>query len=215
MKFPKITKKRILFSGLFAVIVASVIGTVLYQKVKEAPDYMKHCHSAKRLYQHFVDFNEDYLSMPGPEAAEMDAEIEGFDYSSSNGYLGQLLVAMNANSEENFFLEGSSVCSGEKPDNIVAPNQEALKAGENGWAYFTGRDLETDGKLPLLVPGWNPATKKWDDPLWDNGIPVLFVDGTVILYRAGSNGTDEGYETTTDPLPFDINDPNLLQPLAK
>ena len=222
MNFLKKHLKFILSSALVLALIGGGIGYYVWKnKFAEKDDYVKHCYSANRLYHLFAGFNEDYMGMPGPEAVEMDPELVGFDFSSSNGYLGQLLVAMNADSEELFFLKGSSVCPGEHADNKVAPNKEALRAGENGWAYFKNRDLNSAKKQPLLVPGWNPATKKWDDPVWENGIPVLFTDGSVVLFRSGSNKVISSenawaeYATSTEDLPFELDDPNLIQPLTK
>ncbi len=228
--FIKKHKKAIII--LLVIGIVSVGGAAFYiykTKFEEKADYLKHCYAAHRLHELFVGFNEDYMGMPGPEAAEMDDTLAGFNFDSSNGYLAQLLVAMNVDSEEFFFLKGSAVCEGDAPDNIVAPNEEALRAGENGWAYFKGRSLDDPKNPALLVPGWDPSSKKYDQPVWSHGIPVLHVDGSVILYNSPDDEEYEPYtahiqlldnkefktSATTKPLPFKQADPQLIQPLAK
>jgi hypothetical protein len=79
-------------------------------------------------------------------------------------------------------------------------------------AYFKGRELGKENPQPLLVPGYNPKTKKWDDVIWKHGVPVLFTDGSVVLYQAESDGEKDGYKTTTEKLPFKADDPKLVQP---
>lgn len=210
----KMTKKRLLMLLLVLLLCAAAgVGYFLKLKMTEKADYLKYCDHAHRLHHEMVEFEKDYIVLPSEEAVEMDDELAGFDLTSSNGYLGQLVVGAGMTSEELFFLKGSSVCNG--ADNVVAPRKEILRPGENGWAYFKGRELAGDGALPLLVPGWNPKSGAWDDSIWKRGIPVLSVEGAVILYKASQDGEDGGYLTKKASVPFQIKAPELVQPAAK
>jgi hypothetical protein len=206
-------KKILLGMAILGLIGAGVAWYLIDDKLTPTEDYMKNCHNARRLYEQMVEFEKDYLSLPSAGSVSDDPEMAPLDLTSSNGYLGQLVVAAAMDSEKLFYIKGSSVCA--EPDNVVMPRNEVLKPGENGWAYFKGRELGGDPSLPLLVPGWNPATKKWDDAIWKNGIPVVMLDGTVILYQAPNDGTVEDYKTLKAKLPFDLTDPNLIQPSHK
>ena len=208
----KYIKKILVVLVLLALIAAGAGWYVIQKKLTPKEDYLKYCDQAHQIYEQMVEFEKDYLDVPSADAMEGDDEMKGLDLKTSNGYLAQLIIGAGMNSEEIFFLAGSSCCSGSGPDNKVAPAKEALRAGENGWAYFKGRELSKENPQPLLVPGYNPKTKKWDDDLWKHGVPVLFTDGTVVLYQAERNGEEGGYKTTTEPLPFKADDPNLVQP---
>jgi len=202
---------------LVAFVALALIGVgtgwyFLQQKLKPKDDYLQYCDKAHKIYEQMKEFEKDYLGAPSADAMEGDDEMVGLDLSASNGFLAQLIIGAGMDSEELFFLPGSSCCTGDSPDNLVAPAKEALRAGENGWAYFKGRELGKENPQPLLVPGYNPKTKKWDDVIWKHGVPVLFTDGSVVLYQAESDGEKGGYKTTTEKLPFKADDLNLLQP---
>ena len=207
-------KKIILAMGALGVIGAGVAWYLIDDKLTPTEDHIVNCKNGRRLYEQMVEFELDYLSLPSAESVQDDPEMEPLDLTSSNGYLGQLVVAAAMDSEQLFYIKGSAICSESGPDNVVMPRNEVLRPGENGWAYFKGRELGGDPKLPLLVPGWNPATKKWDD-IWKNGIPVVMLDGSVVLYQAPSDGTAGEYKTLKEKLPFDLADPNLIQPAHK
>ncbi|GEM_PF-5181977 len=205
-------KKILIVLVVLALVVAGGGWYMIQQKLKPKDDYIQYCDQAQRIYEQIVEFEKDYLGVPSAEAMEGDDEMVGLELSSSNGYLAQLIIGAGMDSEELFFLSGSSCCDGDAADNVVAPVAEVLRPGENGWAVFKGRELSDTPAKPLLVPGYNPKTKKWDDPIWKHGVPVLFTDGSVVLYQAESDGEAGGYKTTTKPLPFDVADPNLVQP---
>lgn len=208
--------KKILLVMLVLGILAAGVGWYLIQKkLAPAEAYIKNCNNARRIYEQLVEFDKDYLELPSAEAREGDEEMSSLDLSSSNGYLGQLVIASAMDSEALFYIEGASCCSATAPDDVVTPRSEVLRAGENGWAYFKGRDLAADKSLPILAPGWNPKTKKWDESIWEKGTPVLLTDGSVSLYRAPADGKDGDYPTKKSELPFDKSDANLIQPATK
>lgn len=204
--------KLMLFAAVFVVAAGAGAGIFLYKKMQPKANYLVNCDKAKRIYNQLASFQMDYETLPSQEAVEMDETLEGIKLDSANGYLRQLAFATNMVSEEPFYIEGSSVCKGHAADNKVTPQEEILKAGENGWAYFSRKTLK-EVRLPLLVPGWNPETKEWDEAIWEQGIPVLMTDGSVSLYKAGSNGKDGNYATLKAELPFSKGDSLLLQPL--
>jgi len=208
----KKTKNILLGIVLLGIIGAGVGWYLIQQKLKPTEVYIRHCDNARRIHEQMVEFEMDYLGLPSAEAMADDDEMSVLDLSTSNGYLGQLVIAAAMDSEEIFFLEGSSCCVGSAPDNKVTPRTEVLCPGENGWAYFKGRELDGDGTLPLLVPGWNPKTKKWDEDIWKTGIPVLRVDGSVVLYQAPKEGKIKDYDVKKGALPFSHDDPDLVQP---
>ncbi len=212
--------KKHLKKILVTLIVLALIGGgagwyLIQQKLKPKDDYLQYCDQATRIHEQMVEFEKDYLGVPSADAMDGDDEMVGLDLSTSNGYLAQLIIGAGMDSEELFFLAGSSCCAGVGPDNVVAPVKDALRPGENGWAYFKGRELDVSPPQPILVPGYNPQTKQWDDAIWSHGVPVLFTDGKVVLYQAESDGEDGGYKTTTASLPFKANDPDLVQPATK
>jgi hypothetical protein len=212
----KISLKKSLLGLLLIIFIAGGIGGyLLMKKLEPKADYLQYCDRAKCIHEQFVEFEKDYLGLPSTDAMEGDDEMLGLDLSTANGYLAQLIIGSGMDSEEIFFLEGSSCCVGDAPDNIVAPAKETLRPGENGWAFFKGRELGSNPPQPLLVPGYNPATKKWDDLIWKSGVPVLFTDGSVVLYRAEEDGEEDGVVTTKDDLPFSIDDQDLVQPATK
>ena len=194
--------------------IASLAVTIpLFLKFRESSDHFEKLDKARAIYTQMLSFNRDYETLPSLEAVEIDDELAGFDLTSSNGYFGQLIAATNMTTEAPFFLEGSCACTATPPDNIVAPRSETLKAGENGWAYFKGRKIDSQSApQPLLVPGWNPATKQWDDALWSEGIPVLSTDGAITLYKAQRNDSSSQNIMTKSDLPFAQNDLDLIQP---
>jgi len=209
----KKTKNILLALVVLGLIGGGVLTYLIRKKLEPTADYVRYCHNAHLIHEELVEFNEDYLELPSAEALSDDPEAKELDFSTSNGYLGALIVAAAKDSEEIFFIAESSCCKGDAPDNVVIPRKNVLKAGENGWAYFKGRELEKDASQPLLAPGWNPETKEWDETIWkNNGIPVLKVDGSVTLYAAPKDGKDEEFETTTAALPFEKSDPALVQP---
>jgi hypothetical protein len=208
-------KKIVTAMGALGLIGAGVAWYLIDDKLTPTENYIINCHNGRRLYEQMVEFEKDYLSLPSGESVQDDPEMEPLDLTSSNGYLGQLVVAAAMDSEQLFYIKGSAICSESGPDNVVMPRNEVLRPGENCWAYFKGRELGGDPKLPLLVPGWNPATKKWDEDIWKNGIPVVMLDGSVVLYQAPSDGTAGEYKTLKEKLPFDHEDPNLIQPAHK
>lgn len=208
--------KKILLVLLVVGVAAAGVGWYLIQqKLAPTEAYIKNCNNARLIYEQFEEFEKDYLELPSAGTKEEDDEMSSLDLSTANGYLGQLIIASAMDSEEMFFIEGSGCCQSAAPDNVVTPRKEVLLPGENGWAYFKGRDLGIDKSLPLLVPGWNPETKTWDEELWKMGVPVLRVDGSVVLYQAPKDGRAEDHETTKSELPFKKDDPDLVQPAAK
>lgn len=207
-------KKIIISLGALGVVGAGVAWYLIDKKLTPPEEFVINCDNGARIYEQIVEFEKDYLSLPSAESVEDDEEMKALDLSSSNGYLGQLVVAGAMNSEQIFYIKGAAVCSESEPDHVVMPRSEVLKAGENGWAYFKGRELGSNPPLPLLVPGWNPKTKQWDSAIWQNGIPVVMTDGTVVLYKAPNDGTAGEYKTQKKELPFDPNDPNLIQPAS-
>jgi hypothetical protein len=214
----KITKKKIALGLLVLVILGVGVGWyVIQQKLKPDAAYIQHCNNARLIHEQFVEFELDYLELPSAEAMADDPEAAALDLTTSNGYLGQLIIAAAMESEEIFFIAGSSCCPGDAPDNVVVPRKEVLRPGENGWAYFKGRVIEgnADPSQPLLVPGWDPKTKGWSDVVWKNGVPVLRVDGSVVLYKASDNGRAGDYETQKADLPFEKDDPDWVQPATK
>ena len=208
-------KKILIGMVALGVIGAGVAWYLIDEKLTPTEDYIVNCHNGRRLYEQMVEFEQDYLSLPSAGSVQDDPEMAPLDLSSSNGYLGQLVVAAAMDSEQLFYIKGAATCAESEPDHVVMPRNEVLRPGENGWAYFKGRELGGDPSLPLLVPGWNPATKKWDESIWKNGIPVVMLDGSVVLYEAPTNGTVGEYKTLKDKLPFDLADSNLIQPSHK
>lgn len=205
-------KKILLVLVVLGLVAAGGGWYIIQKKLEPKDDYLKYCDQAHRIYEQMVEFEKDYMDIPSADAMEGDDQMVGLNLQTSNGYLAQLIIGAGMNSEDIFFLKGAACCSGIAPDNKVAPAKEALRAGENGWAYFKGRELSKENPQPLLVPGYNPKTKKWDAAIWKHGVPVLFTDGSVVLYQAESDGEEGGYKTTTEPLPFKVDDPNLVMP---
>lgn len=208
-------KKILLLLFVVGIAGAGVAWYLIQQKLAPTENYIKNCNNARLIYEQLVEFEKDYLEMPSAGTKEDDDEMSALDLTTANGYLGQLIIASARDSEAIFYIEGSSCCSGDGPDNVVTPRNEVLKPGENGWAYFKGRDFAGDKSLPLLVPGWNPKTHIWDETIWKTGIPVLAVDGSVSLYQAPDDGEQEGYAIKKAELPFKKDDPNLVQPASK
>ncbi len=217
----KITKKKIKLGLLgllgLAIIAGGTLWYLIQQKLKPTENYIQNCHNARLIHEQLTEFELDYLELPSVDAMADDTEAATLDLTSSNGFLGQLIIAAGRDSEEIFYIAGSSCCSGDAADNVVVPRTEVLRPGENGWAYFKGRAIDgnDDPSQPLLVPGWNPKTKEWDESIWKSGIPVLHVDGSVALYQAPDKGKDGDYEITKSDLPFKKDDPNLIQPSTK
>ena len=207
-------KKTLLLLVVVGVIAAGVGWYLIQQKLAPTETYIKNCNKARLIYEQLVEFEKDYLELPSAETKD-DDEMSSLDLSTANGYLGQLIIASARDSEEMFFIEGSAICLGDGPDNVVTPRKDVLRPGENGWAYFKGRDLAQEKSLPLLVPGWNPKIKTWDDNIWKTGIPVLAIDGSVTLYQAPNDGQKEEYITKKTDAPFKKDDPNLIQPASK
>jgi hypothetical protein len=205
-------KKIMIGMVALGVIGAGVAWYLIDEKLTPPEDYVIICDNGLRIYEQIVEFEKDYLSLPSEESALDDAEMESLDLKTSNGYLGQLVVAGAMDSELIFYIKGSAVCGESEPDNVVMPRSEVLTAGENGWAYFIGREFGAKPPLPILVPGWNPETKNWDSAIWKNGVPVVMTDGTVVLYKAPNDGTLGSYKTLKADLPFDLTDANLIQP---
>lgn len=214
----KLNPKKIMLGLLIVVLLgAGAAWYAIQQKLKPAENYIRYCNNARLIHEQLVEFEKDYLELPSAEAMADDPEAKSLNLSTSNGLLGQLIIAAGRNSEEIFHIADSSVCSGSMPDNKVVPREEVLRPGENGWAYFKGKSIEgnTDPSQSLLVPGWNPKTKNWDDEIWKSGIPVLSVDGSVVLYQANSNSEKDGYTIKKADIPFKKEDPNLVQPAVK
>ncbi|MCP5535656.1 MAG: hypothetical protein H7A51_05395 [Akkermansiaceae bacterium] len=214
----KLNPKKIMLGMLIvALLGAGAAWYAIQQKLKPTEAYIRYCNNARLIHEQLVEFEKDYLELPSAEAMADDPEAKSLDLSSSNGYLGQLIIAAGRDSEEIFHIAESSVCSGSLPDNKVVPREEVLRAGENGWAYFKGRTIDGNAEpsQPLLVPGWNPDTKVWDDAIWKTGIPVLSADGSVVLYQADTETEKEGYRIRKDGLPFKKDDPDLIQPAAR
>ena len=208
-------KKILLLLLVVGIIAAGVGWYLIQQKLAPTENYIQNCNNARLIYEQFEEFEKDYLELPSAGAKEEDEEMSALDLSTANGYLGQLIIASAMDSEGIFFIEGSASCSGDAPDDVVTPREEVLRPGENGWAYFKGRDLAGEKALPLLVPGWNPKTKAWDEQVWGSGVPVLMIDGSVVLYQAPADGKQEEYATKKAEIPFKETDPNLVQPATK
>jgi len=187
---------------VIAIIVAlAALATPAILKQRKKVDKVQAISNAKQVYLLMMDFESDFGSFPDSKTAEASNNAKSFNGNTANSLLGQLIAEGFTTSEEIFYAKGGNAASNKKPDNVVSPEAQILKAGECGFAYTlvtggtssttTARGLSTsdNGGIPILT---TPVTTGGAEAIFnpspfDNRGVYLRVDGSAREERINPN----------------------------
>jgi prepilin-type N-terminal cleavage/methylation domain-containing protein len=168
------------------VIIASLAGLTAPMVIRQRKkaDQTEATSNARQIGLAMFEFETDYGTFPDSSTATMvnnNNPNHGFTLgtSTSNDYFRQLFAANITQSEAMFFVKTPRTV---KPDGVITPGSEALKAGENGFGYILNASagLSTAGN-PARVIACTPmltATTFDSDP-FDKKAVVLRIDNSV------------------------------------
>lgn len=127
----------------------------------------------------------------GETAAFYEIPLDG----SSNALFRPLFASGNTNSERIFWVRGTAVCSGKRPDDITTTKgvfdpSKTLEAGDCGWAYVMNQTNVDNPSRPLLFDS-PPAARGlgFDRDQWDGKVVVLRIDSSAKPERLTPQGT--------------------------
>ena len=110
------------------------------------------------------EFDRDWGEFPSHKVFEENrAKFPGLNEADdANFYLGMLIAGGYTSSEEIFYAKGGSARD-KRPDNVIAPPERLLEAGECGFGYVMlagGRAMSSgdNSGRPLLVTPLRPGT---------------------------------------------------------
>lgn len=173
-----------LVAFLLGVVFVFIAPMVLRTQGGRGHDITRATSNAKSLFYLFVEFDQDYGEFPGDGTAILNegqysqTDLRGFKGEWSNDYLGQLIAGGYTNSEEIFYseLRGRRY---KRPDNVIRPNDEILRAGECGFAYVKNQSTSDNSGRPLLVAPIAGQGVVFDPGPYDGKAVVLRIDGAV------------------------------------
>ncbi|MEM7393501.1 MAG: prenyltransferase/squalene oxidase repeat-containing protein [Verrucomicrobiota bacterium] len=115
-----------------------------------------------------------------------------------------------------FHLPGSLFCSPAAPDERFQKAEEALRPGENGWAYVSGHTDTDRSTLPVLALGFTANGNQYDHQhlLWkEKKTIVIYLDGKVELKDLHPVGDGDTWELRGSGPHANRNlfDPGLLE----
>jgi len=187
---------------VIAIIVAlAALATPAILKQRKKVDKVQAISNAKQVYLLMMDFESDFGSFPDSATAAASNNARSFNGNTANSLLGQLIAEGFTTSEEIFYAKGGNAASNKKPDNVITPEAQILRAGECGFAYTlvtggagaspTARGLSTsdNGGIPILttpvITGGSEAI--FNPAPFDNRGVYLRVDGSAREERINPN----------------------------
>lgn len=175
-----------LFSSVFAQQGKKGSGYLdLLMKSKSNAYAVAATNHAKQLSLILLEFEQDYGRFPGDKTAVGD--LAAYKGEHANDYLGQLIAAGYADSEDMFYVKGGSATV-KDPDNNTATKAKTLEAGECGFAYYKGQSTAANGKLPLLMTPMTGQGFTFDPKPFKGIAIVLHIDGSVARYAIDQDG---------------------------
>ncbi len=132
------------------------------------------------------EFNNDYGSYPDADTAKEVTTKTGSPLSltgdTANDYFRQIIASGILKSEDPFFAKSSS--STKKPDNLMTPPAECLKAGEVGFGYMMNgtKAIANDdpNRIIAVTPLFNGSAKgEFDSGPLDQKAVFVGVDSSV------------------------------------
>jgi prepilin-type N-terminal cleavage/methylation domain-containing protein len=196
MKTKKWTRKGFTLVELLVVIAIIValaaLATPAILRQRKKMDMTQAISNSKQVYLVLQDFDQDFGNFPDQRTALQSPELAQFTGGNSNNFLGQLIAGGYTRSEEIFFAKGGNPSGNQKPDDVIQPAVEILKAGECGFGYVVvqsagggggagqrGLSSSDNGGIPILcapiLSGGAEAVFK-PDPYDSKGV-YLRVDG--------------------------------------
>jgi len=145
--------------------------------------------NARQIGLALFDFDGDYSRFPDVStiADVKKATNTSWDLKArtSNDLFKQLIAGGITTSEEIFFIK----CFGSrKPDNHCTTDEEALAAGECGFAYIAGASSLCDPRRPLVVAPLIPGTLLFDPEAFDGKAVILYANNSAVLREIEPDG---------------------------
>lgn len=221
MKTNKQTRRGFTLVELLVVIViiaslASLSVPMIIRQKKKA-DQATAISNAGQLYYAFIGFDEEYGTFPDTvtqvdvAAAFPDTTIGAANTTNSNGYLRQLFISGQIDSEAIFYVKTGKT---KKPDGVIT-GVDCLETRENGFSYILdGTDaLSTAGNSarPIICTPNDTTTTFNPDP-FDKKAVFLRVDKSVTTENIKADGTVALMTDTSQTSIWDGLNPTMVLP---
>jgi hypothetical protein len=159
---------------------------LLAERSKQLPVVLN---NARQIWSGLEEFQASFGAYPSRDTiAEVKAATKS-DWNltdiTANDLLKQLLLTGSVKTEEVFYVEAQGA---KLPDDDFSTNENALSAGECGFAYITGQSSAGNGGRPILVAPLIPQTFKFDPQPFNGLAVVLRLDGNVSTHPIDSSG---------------------------
>jgi len=159
----------------------------MVMKCSKKADMATSTHNAKQLHLSLYDFHQDYGEFPGDRTAEENPKLKEYRGQYSNDYLGQLIAAGSIESEDNFYAKGG--CRDERrPDGDISSRENVLEAGECGFAYVKGLNMNlTHHEAPLLMTPMYGDGYRFNPDVHKGKAMILRIDGSARQFKIDRN----------------------------
>ena len=210
------SRRRLLWVVLFCIVIFLVLlaaAAPMVLKCANKADMATSAHNAKQLHLALYEFNEDYGECPSDRTAAENPKLKEYRGEYSNDYLGQLIAAGVIDSEDDFYAKGG--CRDHRiPDNDISSRDKVLEAGECGFAYVKGLNMNlTHPETPILMTPMYGDGYRFNPDVHNGKALMLRLDGSVRqlkidkndLARYGKGGTlfEGGVDTVWGEKGFD------------
>jgi len=180
--------------GIGLIVLLSALATPAILKQRKKMAQMESISNSRQIYLMMMDFEADNGTFPDDATAQEFDQPDFYRGDSSNRYLAQL-IAGGYTMSESLFTTGET--GYKEADELISPETEVLKKGENGWAYvlvddkteepnIRGLSTQDGGDLPVLISALADISGNFNPVPYDGRYIFLRIDGSARNERINS-----------------------------